>query len=439
MLLASVSTGSAQDARDDQADQADQESARPPGIIPVPEDYASRSHHLAGDLGGRRTDLAQEGLQIDLSLTATGQGVTDGGRETGWASGAKFETHWTLDLDRMEVMPGALVTVRTETRYGDSVNREAGVLLPVNDVMFFPLTDDADEDLPVAITELRYTQFLSSELGLFLGKFTTLGGDANEFAGGRGDTQFLSHSFLSASVTALVNPYSTLGLGFFWIPDADTVISSSLYSAEDSSTSSGLSDLDEGWVWSSSVRTQYEIDGKPGGMMLTAQYGFDNSFFDFDGRFISGEGIRIPYQDDSWNLFWNGWQYLSVEDGSTEKVDVMNARTDRRGFGVFGRAAIADRSTNPVPWILSGGLGGRGTLDGREHDSWGVGYAYSEVRDEPIVTGLLLDSSTSRFEAYYNFAITPAVELSLDLQWADSIFAEIDPATLLGLRLRMQF
>ena len=126
MLLASVSTGSAQDARDDQADQADQESARPPGIIPVPEDYASRSHHLAGDLGGRRTDLAQDGLQIDLSLTATGQGVTDGGRETGWASGAKFETHWTLDLDRMEVMPGALVTVRTETRYGDSVNREAG-------------------------------------------------------------------------------------------------------------------------------------------------------------------------------------------------------------------------------------------------------------------------------------------------------------------------
>jgi porin len=413
--------------------------ARAPGLVPVPRDYADHRQHLAGDPGGRRTAWAEEGLQVEAGYTHVGQGVTSGGRETGWAQGGKLETAWTLDLDRMELLPGALVTMRTESRHGSSVNREAGTLLPVNDVLFFPLTEEPDDDLPVAITELRYTQFLSKEVGVFLGKFVTLGGDANEFAGGRGDTQFLGHSFLSASVTALVNPYSTLGAGVFWMPTEDLFLSTTLYSAADSSTTSGLGDLDEGWVWSSSVRTRHELDGRPGGMMLTAQYGFDSQFLDFTGSFVGDDGLRLPLTEESWNLFWNGWQYLTVEPGSDERIDVTNGRTDRRGLGLFARAAIADRATNPVPWVVSGGLGGRGTLPGRADDTWGVGYAVSEVRNEPFVTRLPLDSATQRLEAYYDLAFSPSVALTLDAQWADSIYAGVDPATLLGLRLRMRF
>ena len=173
--------------------------------------------------------------------------------------------------------------------------------------------------------------------------------------------------------------------------------------------------------------------------MLTAQYGFDSEFVDFTGGFIGGGGLQLPRTEDSWNVFWNGWQYLSVAPGSEERVDVMNGRTDRRGLGVFARAAVADRATNPVPWVVSGGLGGRGTLPGRADDTWGVGYAYSDVRSEPLVTGLLLDSATRRLELYYDLAFTPAAALTFDFQWADSIFAGVDPATILGLRLRLQF
>ncbi len=421
------------------AQGSDPAPARSPGLIPVPTDYGSRARHLGGDLGGLRTELAQDGLQVDVLYTQVGQGVTSGGRERGWEYGGKLESLWTADLDRMRLLPGALISMRTESRYGSSVNRAAGTLLPVDDVMFFPLTEPADQDLAVAITELRYTQFLSKEFGVFVGKFVTLGNDANEFAGGRGDSQFLSHSFLSASVTALVNPYSTLGAGVFWMPTLDTVVASSLFSAADSSTTTGLDSLDEGWVWSGSVRTQYGADGLPGGQMITAQYGFDSSFLDFDGGFVSDGGLKLPLVEDSWNLFWNGWQYLSVEEGSTERVDVMNGRTDRQGYGVFARAAVADRSTNPVPWVFSGGFAGRGTLPGRDDDSWGIGYAYSDVRDEPFVTGQLLDSSTQRFEVYYDLAFTRSAALTFDLQWVDSIFHEVDPATLLGLRLRLQF
>ncbi len=418
----------------------DEESAAPRrGLLPVPTNYDDRAIHLAGDWGGTRSKLASDGLQVDGILTQVGQDVTRGGRRQGFEYGLKFETSWKLDLDRSGTVPGGLLTMRTESRGGSSVNRSAGVVLPVADALFFPLTDEVDEELPIAVTELRYTQFLSKSLGLFLGKFTTLGGDANEFAGGRGDTQFMSHGFLSASVTALINPYSTVGGGVIWMHSDDLVVTSSIYAADDSSTTAGLDTLDDGLIWSSSVRTQHEWGGLPGGMMLTGQYGFDNEFVDFRGRFVSQDGFRIPLERDTWNVFWNLWQYLEVEPGSDERIDVLNGRTDREGLGFFARAAVADRDTNPIRAAFSGGLAGRGLFFDREHDTAGVGYVYSDVQAAPLATGTLLDTAAQRAELYYTFQFGAATELTLDLQWADSLLGTVDEATVLGFRVRTQF
>jgi len=409
------------------------------GLVPVPSSYDSRDAYLSGDWGGRRTSLAEQGLQIGASLTQVGQDVVDGGLEEGFEYGAKLETAWSLDLDRSGTIPGGLLTMRTESRAGDSVNRAAGAVLPVNDVLYFPLTEEPDEDIPLAITELRYTQFLSSSVGVFLGKFTPLGGDVNEFAGGRGDTQFMSHAFLTASVTALVNPYSTLGAGAIWLPSKDLVVTSSIFSAYDSSTTSGLSHLDEGLIWTGSLRGQYECGELPGGMMLTVQYGFDNEFVDFEGSFVGGDGVQIPLEDDTWNAVWNMWQYLQVEPGSDERIDVTNSRTDREGFGVFARAAVADRDTNPIRFSVSGGVAGRGILPGRDRDTAGLGFAYSDAQEEPLVTGTLLDTASRRTELYYSIHLGFGSELTFDCQWADPLLAKIDPSLIFGFRLRTKF
>jgi len=47
------------------------------------------------------------------------------------------------------------------------------------------LTDERDEGVPIAVTDLNYTQFLSEHLALFAGKIDTLDVDLNEFASGR--------------------------------------------------------------------------------------------------------------------------------------------------------------------------------------------------------------------------------------------------------------
>ena len=98
------------------------------GILPIP-DYSTNfmaNSYLLGDLGGLRTSGAEKGIQADIQWTQIGQSVVDGGRDTGSAYGGNFDYNIKLDLDKMGVVPGGLVTVRMESRYGESVNGIAG-------------------------------------------------------------------------------------------------------------------------------------------------------------------------------------------------------------------------------------------------------------------------------------------------------------------------
>jgi len=104
------------------------------------------------------------------------------------------------------------VKIRAESRYGDSINDRTGMILPANSDGFFPLTSHLDDSIPISISDLNYTQFLSNHIGLTIGKFDTLDGDPNEFAGGRGVSQFMNSHFLLSAPLALLVPYSTLGL-----------------------------------------------------------------------------------------------------------------------------------------------------------------------------------------------------------------------------------
>jgi porin len=420
--------------------QEDPSDESPTGLIPL-RDYGGELGErafLLGELGGRRADLAERGISCNAWWTQTFQSIVDGGRREDEAYGGKFETTWLVDLDRMGLVPGGLVSIRTESRYGESVNGDAGTLLPVNDVMYFPLTD-LDEDLLLAVTELKYTQFLSPELGVFAGKLVTLGTDYNEFAGGRGDTQFLTHTFLGASVTALANPYSALGTGVFWSPDPDLTVAGTLYTIEDASTTSGFDELDEGLDATLTVRTQHELGGRPGGQQSMFQYSFDGNFLDLSGQLIDQGQLAIPKESDSWVAGLNLWQYLSVEDAAHARVDVTNGRTDLEGLGFFARLATSDADTNPIGFVASGGLGGRGAFEGRERDTWGVGFGYGDMRANLFTSAAPIDESAHRFEAYYSFALTPALELTLDYQVADPLLSAPDTAHIVGLRLRTAF
>lgn len=102
------------------------------GLLPVP-DYGggvAERRALSGDWGGFRQQMAEKGVTLDVQWTDIFQGVTSGGREERFVNGGSLDYLARFDLMQMGVLPGALVTARAESRYGNTVNADTGLLLP---------------------------------------------------------------------------------------------------------------------------------------------------------------------------------------------------------------------------------------------------------------------------------------------------------------------
>ncbi|MFG0275321.1 MAG: carbohydrate porin [Phycisphaerales bacterium] len=419
----------------------------PQGVFPVPVyhgDLWERSF-LAGDPTGDRTSLAEQGVQFSIDWTQTAQSVVSGGRNSKTAYGGTLDYTMTLDLMKMNLLPGAAIKLRGESRYGESVNGDAGPLLPVSADMSFPLTKELDENVPFALTTLTFNQFFSESFGIFIGKFDTLDGDGNEFASGRGLTQFQNLNFVFNPAPLVTVPYSTLGAGLFWTPAERVAVSASIANTSDSSTTTGFSDIGDGWTLAAETSVQYRVGDLPGGFNVGGTFAWDNDFATIGRRFTfePGEGITpVPGQDESWALYTSMWQYLSAE-APTENADaplnVADGRPDRRGLGVFARLGLADDDTNPLELGFSGGLGGRGILPGRPDDIFGVGYFRNEVQTRRLTTVLGIQDSYEGFEAFYNIAVTPAVGLTFNVQVVEPARDVDDTGVVLGLRLMTRF
>jgi porin len=418
---------------------------KPAGLLPIP-DYTGElgtRRFLLGDLGGSRTDLANAGVQFDINWNQYVQSVASGGRDNATRYAGTLDYNASFDLMRLGVIDYGFVKMRAETLYGDSVNAPAGAILPVNTDLFFPLTDDIDGHVPFSITSLYWTQMLAPKFGFVIGKLDTLDGDANEFASGRGTSQFLNANFLFNAATALRLPYSTLGGGVFWMPCSRFSLTSTVINTADSSTTTGFEDFGDGTTWTTEAKGQYTLGELPGGVNVGFLYSFDQEFAKLDDRFVfqPGEGLVIPTTDDTWAVYLSGWQYLCVQDAGPggRPINPGDGVPDHKGLGLYWRAGFADEDTNPVEWSLSGGLGGRGIIPSRDLDVFGVGYYYTKLQPE-LVSGIPgIRDHAQGVEAFYNVAITPATHLTLDVQAVQSTTDTTETAIVLGMRLGLQF
>lgn len=408
------------------------------GILPIPNyggDIWDRPF-LLGDPNGLRTEWANKGIQFEIDYTQTVQSVVSGGLHTGTQYGGNLDYLVHLDLMRMGLVPGGLVTIRGESRYGNSVNGFAGSILPVNTRSFFPLTKDIDDPVAIAITDLNYTQFLSEQLLVQVGKIDTLSADLNEFASGRGRTQFMNANFLFNSTLALRLPYSTLGVAAAWMPTHTITVETSVVNTVDSSTTSGFNDFGKGTTWSTEADFQYRVGRLPGGVNVGGMYSWHQDFTAFTGDliFTPGQGLSVPKKKETWAVYASGWQYLLIRDPDGKPIDVSDGRPDHQGLGLFWRAGFADRDTNPVEWSISGGIGGRGLIPGRKDDTFGVGYYYTRFQENRLSGALGFRDNSQGGEAFYNIQITPAAHLTFDIQSLQSFVGRLDQSVILGAR-----
>jgi porin len=180
-------------------------------------------------------------------------------------------------------------------------------------------------------------------------------------------------------------------------------------------------------------------------MNIGGLYSFDQDFTKVGGELIfqPGQGLSVSSANDTWAIYWSGWQYLIDKDagekGSDKPIDVADGRPDHRGLGIFARAGVADQDTNPIKWSASIGVGGRGMIPSRDQDIFGVGYYYTKAQETRISGPLGVADHSQGVEAFYNVAITPATHLTFDVQVLDSALSDVDTSVIIGMRLNLAF
>ena len=420
---------------------ADTAPAKSSGILPLLDytgDFATRSY-LLGDFGGRRTEWAHRGFSFNIDYNQYFQDVISGGRDTGSEYGGTVDYNISIDFDRMGLIPGGLLQIRAVSRYGDSVNGISGSLIPVNTDATHPTTSPADEDVGLWLPVINYTQFLSETFALGFGKYDTYD-SANEFAGGRGRSQWWNLNLTMPVSAALIIPYSTLGGVALFMPNPGMTITGMVATSTDTSNSSGFSDFDEGMFGLLSFTNQYQLKSLPGGFGLMYGYGWDGEFNEINGRInIDAATLQPTIADTTWFFSVDAWQYLWVESDQKQSVDITNGRQDLQGVGVFSRFQFGDQDTNPLDYSISGGVNAKGLIPGRDNDAMGLAFNYSKLNKGRFLNFVGVRDSSSVLEIFYNIELTPAVHLTLDAQVAESGLPNIDTATILGTSLEIRF
>jgi porin len=432
-----------------------------PAATPYSGDVWTRST-LTGDWGGFRNDLAAKGVTLDVNLTQAAQGIVHGGKDTGWQySGGRGDINLHLDSQKLGLWPGGFFNLEAEGNFipADkllkSINGMTGGLMFVNSSQINPTPVGDNFNLPA----LNFTQFLSPYFGLTIGKYATItsdSGDMNEFAHGKGDTQFMNLALNINPVLMTTVPYSTLGTGVIALPTRDphqAIVSFMMLSSPGKASTSGFEDLnDDNLTFAGEGRLRTDFFGLTGHQLFGAV--FSNRKFtsiDQNARFIFENG-SFEGKKGSWNIHYNFDQYLyEPKKGSGE------------GIGLFGRFGASDGNPNFMHFFYSLGIGGKGVIPNRENDRYGFGFYNIDINN-PELQGVFRGTKLLRdeygFEAFYNFALTPWLQLTPDLQIVrgaqkDQITIGTGPGpigipfisskksistdTVLGLRLQMVF
>ena len=337
-------------------------------------DFWQRST-LTGDWGGLRNELAARGVTLDMSLTQAAQGIVHGGKDTDWQyGGGRGDIILNVDTQKLGLWPGGFLNMEAEGNFipddtlRKSINGRTGALMFVNSNQAYPTPAGDNFNLPT----LNFTQFLSPYFGLTIGKYATVSGDRNDFAHGKGDSQFMNFAFNFNPVTLPTVEYSTLGTGVIVLPTKDSrqaIVSLFVMSSTGEASTSGFDDLnDDNLTFAGEGRVRTDFLGLTGHQLLGATYS-NRKFTSIDqnARFIFENGA-FEEEKGSWNVFYNFDQYFYEP-----------RKASGEGIGVFGRFGASDGDPNFMHFFYSLGIAGKGVIPSRERDRYGFGFYYIDV------------------------------------------------------------
>jgi len=382
---------------------------------------------LSGNWNGNRDWLAERGLSFDMFATQFFQGVSSGGREQRWDYGGKLDYFVNFEGGKAGLNEGLFIDMHAETRIGESINNDDGLLTPANIAMSFPNA----EDHLTSITGLKLTQALSESFAISAGKFNTLDEYALRYNGGPGLGGFMNTSLVFNPIASRTVPYSAAGIAFVALDEGNPWLTFTVFDPEERATR-GLEDL-----FARGVTLVPELTLRPEFFGLSGIYNFGGTYSNANYRSIDPSAwLTIPVtgvfpeETGSWTVYSNFFQALWVDRCDSS-----------RQWGVFGQFGLSDGNPNPIKYTAICGIGGRSMLRSRPLDRFGVGYFYLGLSDEFKRLSQVIQPQRDEHgvELFYNYAFSPNCWLTGDLQVVEPSTVAFDTSIIPGLRLQVLF
>lgn len=398
---------------------------------------------LTGDWGGRRSCLQQNGITFMGRSTHFGFGVAGGvnvpappplGPGDVFKYTGRGEYDFIFDLDKFGGMPMGKLLVRLEHWYGEygNVSLNTGAFPPA----VFPAATPPTPDNPGVpyMSNFLITQPLSEKLVVFIGKKDVLGAaDQDEFAGGDGTEQFVNQALIANPAFLLGLPYTSFTFGAVSPRDWGQ-ISAFVYDPQDRTRDFfRLGDLfSRGVIVGGEVKVNTNFFCLPGEHHVGGMWKhLDQTDLTFaeppPGEYPQPVVPGFPTIDDAYTIYYGFDQYL-----------VQYSDTPRTGYGLFGRASISDANPTPLRYFLSAGIGGDSPFRQGCGDKFGIGWYYVGASKEfgPIPQAIFGPRDGTGVEFFYNFQVTPWLNVTPDLQYIHPEAGAIaDDAFVYGIRV----
>lgn len=409
---------------------------------PCPPDIWTRQT-LTGDWCGRRSCLQQNGITFSGDLTQFAFGVNggiNGPVPPPLGPGDKFkytgrgQYNLIFDLEKFGGLPKGKLLVGAQHWFGEygNVSLNTGSFSPAVLPAALPPTPN-DPGVPY-ITDFVLTQPLSEKLVVFAGKKNVLGvADQDEFAGGNGTHQFVNQALVANPAFLLGLPYSSFTAGAA-MPKEWGMVSAFIYDPQDRTRDFfRLGDLfSQGVIVGGEVKLKTSFLDMPGEQHVGGMWKHveltDLRFNEPPpGQYPEPTVPGFPTIGDSYTIYYGFDQYLvQFTDDAT------------KGWGLFGRASISDGNPTPVRYFLSGGIGGNSPWGGNRGDRFGIGWYYVGASNQfgPLPQAIFGPRDGTGIEAYYNFQMTPWLNVSPDIQYIHPEAGAIaDDAFVYGIRV----
>lgn len=414
------------------------QNAPPAKPAPTPEPDFWHWEEMTDDWGGDRKWLKERGVELEFRLTQFYQGVASGGIRRGSEYNGKFQTVFKFDLGKLAGWKFWSAEIRTETRFGGPALGGTGTVNPVNTAEIVPGSNGG----VFSVTALNVTKLFPLDLAkgnliaVSVGRFNLLDLLDEEFFAGGGTERFLNIAPIGPLTVLRQVPLITNMASVAYVKGGEPFITFAVMDPNDHSLDPGLHNLlADGVTFSPGINFPAKYFGK------TAKHSFSGAittkkYTPFDAIqqiILPGPPVNpIQKKGGSWSVNYVFRQYI-VERGRKD------------GWGFFSQVAFADKGTSPISTFFNLGLGGKGLLNSRPKDEFGISYAYTDLSKilkdniDLLTQGGRRPRIEHQLEMFYNWHITPWLRLTGDLQIIRPTRPIANTAVIPGGRLELIF